>query len=225
MNGDNAFPPSVLETNDSHTIPVVSLTEMGKTAREWSLTLYPAHLALAEPGVERPYVILREEVMKSATLAEGMKAFIVTKPRKVTFKLLPEAVTKLADWIGKPVLAGYYLRTRYGWVLPIAVIWMLSSLPISGDSASNVDPLSFDPIGFGLGLALVIAWAFAKWRPHPVLFLVDSIWFLVMAGHLVMVNERSKGWLLLVPLLLWMVMTGVKHFLRFQKTKIVRFSM
>ena len=200
---------------------------MDKASGEWSLTLHPGHLALLEPSSERPYVILRDQVMKSATLAEGIKAFVVSKPRKLTFKLTPEAVAKLADWIGKPVLAGYYLRRRYGWVLPVAVIWMLGSLPLSGDRDAGVDLISFDPVGFGLGLTLVAAWACAKWRPHSALFLVDSVWFLVMGGHLIMnvVNGRSKGWLVLVAFLLWMVVTGFKHFLRFRGTNIARFNM
>ncbi len=42
-----------------------------------------------------------------------------------------------------------------------------------------------------------------------------------MGGHLVMslLNGRSKGWLVLVAFLAWMVVSGLKHFLRFKNTK------
>jgi hypothetical protein len=56
------------------------------------------------------------------------------------------------------------------------------------------------------------------------LFLVDSLWFLGLAGYLVMefVNGRSKGWLMLVILSLWMVETGLKYPARFRGTSIAR---
>jgi hypothetical protein len=46
-----------------------------------------------------------------------------------------------------------------------------------------------------------------------------------MAVHLIVgvVNGRSQGWLVLVILLLWMVATGLKHFVRFRGTRIERF--
>jgi len=203
---------------------VLTLKEMGKTPKEWSLTLHPAHLALAESPDERPYVIVRGQVMKSATLIEGMRAFAINEPRKLTFKLSREATTTLAEWIGKPVLAACYLRRRYAWVLPVAILWILGSLPFPGDPSRNVDSLQFDPFGLVLGLVLVASWAFAKWRPHPALFLVDSLWFAAMAVYLVLdvCKGRSKGWLLLVALLLWLVVTGLRHFLRFRGTRIVQ---
>lgn len=203
---------------------VLALTEMGKGKQEWLLTLYPAHLALAQPSDERPYVILREQMMKSATLVEGVRALVVEQPRKMTLRLTPEAMRALTDWIGRPVLAGYYLRRRYGWVLPVAVLWLVGSLPLPGDQATGAETFQFDPVGFGLGLTLVASWACAKWRPHPALFLVDSLWFAAMAGHLIMnvLNGRSKGWLVLVLLLLWMVVSGLKYFMRFRGTKIER---
>jgi len=83
-----------------------------------------------------------------------------------------------------------------------------------------VEAVPLDGIGIALGVALMISWAFAKWRPHPILFLVDSIWFLCLAGYLIydVWNGRSKLWMILVGLLLWMVITGFKHFTRFKGT-------
>ncbi len=197
---------------------------MGKPSSQWTLTLHQTHLALAELSDPQPYIILREEMMKSATLMEGMRAFAIQKPKKMTFKLAPEAVETLAEWIGKPLLAGIYLKRRYSWILPIAVLWVIGSLPIRGNPNVGTDAVPFDPIALILGLTLVVSWAFAKWRPHPALFLVDSLWFLAMSGHLVMnvMDGRSKGWLVLVVLLVWMAMSGLKHFIRFKGMKIER---
>jgi hypothetical protein len=44
----------------------------------------------------------------------------------------------------------------------------------------------------------------------------------VMAGHLAMgvAGGRGKGWLVLVVLLLWMVVSGLRHFARFRGTRL-----
>jgi hypothetical protein len=93
-------------------------------------------------------------------------------------------------------------------------------LPIPGK-----DGQPFDVVGFILAVTLFVAWVFAKWRPHPVLFLVDSIWFLLFAGRLifdVFVEGSSKGWLVLVAFAFGMVFTGLRHFSRFRGTTIPR---
>ena len=214
-----------LESSTNPVEPIVlPLTEVGKPTGEWTLALHPNHLELKQASEAQPIGILRDELMKSAVLIEGMKVFALNKPLKVNFKLTEDATHAIAEWIGLPVLAANYLRRRYGWVLPVAVIWMVGALPIPGDPASNLKPAAFDPIGFALGATLVLSWAFAKWRPNAVLFLVDSIWFAIMSGHLVMsvVNGWSKTWLLLLIPLLWMAVTGVKHFYRFRGIEIDR---
>ncbi|MFN7141524.1 MAG: hypothetical protein ACK4UN_19525 [Limisphaerales bacterium] len=222
----NESPDSVSSIAGNESAPIVlPLTEIGKPEK-WLLTLHPTHLALAEPGQGQPYIILRDQVMRTATLVERMGAFVLQKPRKVTFNLTSEGTATLADWIGKPIMAAVYLKRRYGWILPIAVLWVLGSLPIKGNPDAGVEGVPFDPIGLILGLTLIVSWALAKWRPHPALFLVDSLWFLAMAGHLVVgvVNGRSKLWLILVALLVWMMVTGLKHFIRFKGTKVTRWD-
>jgi len=200
---------------------VLALTEVTPARKPWTLTLHPQHLALADAPDTQPYVILREQLMKAATFTAGLQIFSLHKPVRLMFRLSREDAAALANWIGNDVLVRHYLKIRYGWALPLAVIWMFTSLPLSGNPAAGVPAIPFDPIGFGLGVGLLIAWACAKWRPHPVLFLVDSIWFLLYCGQLVVqvMNGRSKGWLILVPLLLWMVLTGLTHFSRFRGTR------
>jgi hypothetical protein len=194
------------------------LQQLGATARTWHLTCHPSHLALADAPDVQPYVILRDEMMKTVTLIEGMRALVFAKPVKVTLKLPPDAAAVVAEWTGKPVLARFYLRRRYGWVLPVAAIWLLGSLPIPGNAANSSVP--FDPIGFGLALVLIASWALAKWRPHPALFLVDSLWFLAIGAQLAwqVAHGRNHAWLLLLPFLVWVIVSGVKHFLRFRGT-------
>jgi hypothetical protein len=206
---------------------VLSLKEVGKTPKEWTLTFHPPHLALADAPGAQPYVILREEVMKSATLMEGMRLFVVQKPRKVAFKLTPEATAAIAEWIGKPKLAAYYLRRRYVWALPVGVLWIIGSIWLPARGPAGIDSLRFDPFQLAVGLALVVSWAFAKWRPHPAVFLAYILSFVGMAGEMILrwISARGSGWLgavAVLVLLLWLVVTGLRQFSRFRGTRIAR---
>jgi hypothetical protein len=214
-------PPNRIEaeeqTSSADGALAIPLTEIGKPADQWTLTLCPDHVELKPEAGGEATGILRRELMKTVILAEGLNALLVNKPFKKNFKLDPADTARIASWIGLPVLAAGYLRRRYSWVLPVAIIWIIGSFPAPGDLEQGIEPQSFDPVGFALGGTLVLAWAFAKWRPHPMLFLVDSIWFLIMSIHLVMsvLDGWHKAWLLLLLPLLWMTVTGIKHFLRF----------
>jgi hypothetical protein len=223
VNGDNASPPTPIEPATTESPTVLPLTEMGKkTAGHWTLTLNPSHLALAEGPGERPYVLLREQLMKSVILMESTRALVVQQPRKIMFKLALADVKTLADWMGKPFLAAFYLKRRYAWVAPWAILWVLGSLiTLMPSSGSGMAP-QFDAVSLALGTMLLAACGFARWRPHPILFLVDSIWFAGVAISFAtsVVQGRSKGWLALVVLLAWMSVTGFKHFLRFRATKL-----
>jgi len=197
-----------------------AIEEPGNPDRRWRLQIRPGDLALFHDEDPQPYVILREQMQKDVVLIEGMRVLAVNKPKKATFRLPPEAVSAVADWIGTPLLAAHYLKRRYSWVLPVAFIWILGSLPMPGDPDSSRDPMPLDMFGMVLGFALLVSWGVAKWRPNPVLFLVDSIWFLCLAGYLSydVWHGRSMLWMILVGLLLWMALTGINHFRRFKGT-------
>jgi len=198
------------------------MTEISAAKRTWTLTLHPRHLALLDPTGAEPHIVSHQDMLTAATLLEGMRTLAFTKPVKLNFKLPPETQTALVQWIGRPALARTYLKRRYAWVLPFAIIWVFSSMPVPGDPTAGRAPLPFDLFGLCLGMTLIVTWAWAKWRPHPALFLVDSFWFLAMAVHLAfeVAGGRSIFWLLWVALLLWMVVTGFKLFVRFKGVRL-----
>src|SRR5688500_11597058 len=108
------------------------MADINDRSKQWTLTLHPTHLSLNELPDPQPYIILRDQVLRTAILMEGTRTFVLQKPLKAMFKLAPEAAATLAEWIGKPVLAGIYLARRYAWVLPIAILWIFGSLPFDG---------------------------------------------------------------------------------------------
>lgn len=196
-----------------------------KCGGQWTLTLLPSHLALADAPDAQPYVILREQLMKSVMLMEGARVLAVEKPRKLMFKLTADGVKSLADWIGLPFLASFYLKRRYSWVSLWAFLWVFGSLATWIAPPQNQIAPHFDVVSFSLGVTLLIASAFARWRPHPILFLVDGIWFATVAVSLtinVLHRGNSKGWLVLGALTVWLAVTGVKHFIRFRGTALPR---
>ncbi len=220
VNTESITPAAPEPATDSP--PVFPLQENGKSTGQWTLTVHSSHLALADAPGAQPYVILREQFVKPVVFMESFRSLVVEKPRKIIFKLTPEGVKALADWLGKPFLAAFYLKRRYSWVLPWAMLWVGGSLITLIPAPRSGVPSHFDVTFFLLGLSLLVAGGFAKWRPHPILFLVDSLWFSAVAVNLTVaiVYGQSRGWLVMVALLVGLAVTGFKHYIRFRGVKI-----
>lgn len=223
MSSDGAPPPLPAESTATSPPPVFPLIEIGpKNRPQWWLTIFPTHLALVDAPGAQPYVILREQMMKSAVFMEGMRVLSLKEPRKVNLKLTPAGAKALADWIGDSFLAFFYMNRRYKMLLPWAVLWVSASLTSLVPTGSGIRP-NFDAVALILGLVPLGAWAMMKWRPHPVLFLVDGIWFACVAIRFslhVVQFDRNKAWFMLVPLMVVAAVTGFKHFIRFRNTSI-----
>jgi hypothetical protein len=220
MNGPVDEQDDSTATNSSW--PEYVVEDMARRESRWRLRIRPADLALFEPNESQPLVILRERMQTDAMLSEALQVLALKTPKRVTLKLSPEAMAAVVDWLGEGRLAAFYLKQRYSWVLAIGVIWILASLPLPGDPESGVDSVPLDSFGMGMGVALTIAWGVAKWRPHPALFLVDSLWFLCLTAYLTLQvwHGRSGLWMILVVMLLWMASRGFKHFARFRHVTI-----
>lgn len=224
MSSDGTPPPVPAEPTATSPPPVFPLTEVGPKKRtQWSLTIYPSHLALADAPGAQPYVILREQMMKSAIFLEGIRVLNLKEIRNANLKLTPAATKALADWIGTSFLASFYMNRRYKMLLPWGLIWTLASLlPLAPPPRSGM-ALHFDLIALFLGVVLLGAWAVAKWKPHPILFLVDAMWFACVAVRLtlqIFEFNRSRAWLIVVALMVIASVTGFKHFIRFRNATI-----
>jgi hypothetical protein len=130
-----------------------------------------------------------------------------TKP-KLQFKLTQEQRERFAAWLGPPTMnhLRVVLRQSYSLMLAIAVLYVLTSLPLPGDPEAGVEALALAPVGLGLGLAAFGLWAHARYHPRPYLFLLDVVWFLVLAADnawAVSAGRISPWWLLtLLPVAL-----------------------
>src|SRR6188474_309036 len=103
ITADEIAPPAQ-EAVPSATSKVLTIKELSSRGKEWTLTFHAEHLTLADSADGLPFVILRQQMMKTAVLAEGVRALVLTQPLKLTFKLTAESAAALAEWIGMPTL-------------------------------------------------------------------------------------------------------------------------
>ena len=98
--------------------------------------------------------------------------------------------------------------------MPIGILIAISSLPVPGSAQAGIEPISFNPAFAALGVLLIAGAILARRRPHPALFLIDSAWFLVVAGTLVwrVAHGASPLWLFLAVPQLLLVWSGVSLF-------------
>src|SRR5689334_3479735 len=129
MSTEGTPPPIPTEASAPVSAPVFPLRDVGKkNGGQWSLTVFPTHLALADAPGAKPYVILRDQMTKSVMFMEGIRVLTIQKAEKISLKLTAEGAKAVEDWIGKPFLAAFYMHRRYKMVLPWALMWVMLSL-------------------------------------------------------------------------------------------------
>lgn len=194
-------------------VPVFEIEEVTTARRKWVLSLLPGHVALRAASEAQPYVYLREDFYRKLELFPALGLLNTQEPLKLGFKLGPEAARALRQWLGAPnrEQLALLLKRRYTLALPIAFLFLIASLPLSG---ANGQATPFSPLNLALGLSLVALWGWSKYRPHPVLFLLDGLWFLALAlGQFRLVYRSGDWWWLIwTALLLWMAYGGLKRY-------------
>lgn len=195
------------------------IEEVSKTQRRWEMELHPGHLALRALDESQPYVFLRADLFRKVEFMPGARLLMVKEPFKLGFKLTADAMEAFTGWFGTPdrEQLGIVLKRRYSWSLPVAILFMLTSLPMGGDAASGAQPLGFKPLNFLLGFSLALMWLFSKIKPHPVLFLLDALWVFTLAGYLAVqvLRGRSPWWIIALVALVWLGIAGLRRFQQF----------
>ena len=109
------------------------------------------------------------------------------------------------------------LKRRFVYVLPFAVLFVVVSLPTSGDPQYGIEPLPFDPVSCGLGISLALIATGAKFFPRRVFFLLDSLWFAALA--VMLLNDIAHGthwsWMILVAVHIHVIVLGIRQYRRF----------
>ena len=201
----------------------ITALEMPDWRNQWKLLLHPDRLRLDAQSDEPVQEVMRAELAEKVRLTRSlsMKPCVTVKLGKKTrsFYLTHDDFAALKEWIGPPTAADLKvaLKRRFAWVLPIGILFVVTSLPMRGDPAAGIEPSPFDLLGFTLGASLILLATLSRRIPHRNFFLLDSLWFQVLAGDLVyrICTGSSWVWVFVVLLLVSLARSGILEYRRF----------
>jgi len=208
----------------------LSLVDSSSRKRQWRVTVLADRLRLAPEDAPENHELLRTEAGTRLLLHSSFpmgKTLVAKVPKPVIFKLDEAAFAVLRDWVGPLTAADLKLQLRQSlrWTIPIGILFILGSLPLSGDPESGIQAVPFDPVSFGLGLGLIALSVLARvWR-HRLLFALDGVWFLLLAADTawdVVGRGRSPWWLLIVAFLLLAALQPLSAYRRFVEAGVVK---
>jgi hypothetical protein len=188
--------------------------EVSREQRPWRVLFFPQGLRLeAEDGRDRVH-LLQDQVVSSLHVVDGLLArrvLALRRPRKLTLRLDPEGYRALRRWIGPAAGLRIALRARLSYALPIGTLFLLTSIPLPADPASGAAAVPFDVASALMGAALLLNGLLARIRPHRLLLLIDSFWFLALAAQTAYRIGSGASWLwaILIALQLSLVRSGI----------------
>ena len=189
-----------------------SVTTVGTRPQTWNLRFFPNGFRVdpETPG-EMPIHVNRSDALARLDLVDfgfARRVLSVRKPSKRTFKLPADAWEELKRWLGWDTRLRIALKRRTGMGIPMGLVFLLSGILAS-------------PMNAVLGVLLIAGTILARRRPRPWLFLLDSLWFALLAASLMfaIVQGWSPLWLILVALQLQLVWSGIAHFREFTSAR------
>jgi len=203
-------------------VPTLNIAPMGKT-EVWRLTLEENRISLFAEEEGEAIVIERAEFTEKLELREhgmGAPLLLVRIPKATVFQPDLEQMDVLRGWLGPPTFADLtaVLRRRFKWTIPIAIMFIVTAMPMAADPEANLEAIPFDAVSAFLGVALLALAAYSKACPHSRLFLFDCCWFLVMAldSAVGLIRGESGVWQWgLVVVLVLVARTSFREYRRF----------
>lgn len=210
--------------NDGSTFEVVA--EAGRKG-PWTISLDADRLTIAAVNGVESFEIARAEAEEKAELRESALTnpfLIVSIPKKkVVFKLDRDQAVLFKNWMGPPTMAGLRaaLKRRLRWSLPIGILFVLASLPLPANPEAGLEAVPFDPVIASFGVSLLVLSILTRLWHRRVLFLLDGIWFSLLALNLAagIVRGDSPWWIIVVMLLIMGAKSGFSEYRRFALLK------
>ncbi|MBW1814648.1 MAG: hypothetical protein JRJ39_13550 [Deltaproteobacteria bacterium] len=205
-------PPPMLTPD--HEFEIIQQT--GKK-QKWQLSLYDDRLILHYMATGALVEVLRNEAiakLKTLKLFFILPILVVKSFKKFTYRVKSNEYEIINEWIGKPLLLKKTLKQRLSWCIPIGLIYILTSLPLSEDPTVGLESIPFDPIGMGLGITLIILSIIMSKKPHPALFVADSIWFFLLLCYTLfqIYSGANTYWGVVIILYIILIMSGINHY-------------
>jgi hypothetical protein len=203
------------------------IEEMNAKKDRWRLTLLEGRLRLEREDGSEVHEVERSQYGSGLDLRKMMgstQALVVRIPKAKAFRLEDLTNDAIERWLRPFTRADVakILKTRLRWTLPIAILYIIGSLPLPGDPAKGIDPIPFDLVGCILGLGLILLGILARVAPHRNLLLLDAIWFLLLAADTawsVFAQGSSPWWLLFAAFCVWIASTPLALYRRFDSTE------
>jgi hypothetical protein len=203
------------------------IEEINAKKDRWRLTLLEGRLRLEREDESEVHEVERSQYGRGLDLRKMLgskQALVVRIPKAKAFRLEPVTYDAIERWLPPFTRADVatILRTRLRWTLPIAILFIIGSLPLPGDPAQGIDPIPFDVVGCILGVGLLLLGVLARVAPHRNLLLLDAIWFLMLAADTawtVFAQGSSPLWLLFAGFLVWVAATPYSLYQRFAATE------
>lgn len=147
----------------------------------------------------------------------------VIRDKKLVFRLNDDQVLAITRWHGPLTTLdlAQLQKERYKWLLPIAIVLIVVSLPALTDNTGLMHNTISGILNLGLGIFLLVIYLLSSVSLTRIVFLMDSVWFMI-AGVVVAIDviiAKRYLSLLLVPLLLLGAWSGMYEFRRFRGVK------
>ena len=210
--------------NSGNLLRSIDITE--KKGTQSRLNVYEDHLDYENPSESQQFSIARGEAAKKVIFSESVLSPRVVAfhfEKKKTYRFPQEDYNFLWNWMGPMTRERVKtaLRSRFKWILPIGILFMIFSAPLPADPSSGTAAVPFSPVSFGLGVTLILMSLVSRAMAHRVFFLADTLWFLALAGLLI--KDVSGGgsalWLAFAALQVVCAWDGFQLFRRYSGTR------
>ena len=198
-------------------IRTVEATELASPPKPCRVSASPTGLTITRAGEQ--YTIGETKLLDEARLAIGVffKPALVLKlgGKRRSLQLAKAAAAPLLGGLGRELATRWCVRSRVKWFIPIALLFLFTSLPMPADPEAGLEALPLDVAGLMLGGGLLVIALIARIRPMAWLILADSFWLALLAGRgvqEVLFADSHWAWLFLDAWLVVMALQGVKTY-------------
>jgi hypothetical protein len=193
---------------------------------KWNLTVEPESIIITAADGKETFEIKRSEAEERIELREskyGDPLMTVLVPKRIIFSLNKEAGGLVKKWLGPPTIKGLKvaLKRRLKWSIPIAIVFIVSSMPFPADPEMGREAVSLDLTGLVLGATLLGLALLSRVWPRRELFVLDALWFTLLGIDVLVGVIRGNNvlWLIVIVFLLAGAAGGISEYKRFARMK------
>ncbi len=211
-----------------HPIILEAVEGTGGRQKIWTVSLQSKQIEFSHDADDVHHELKRSEVAGKLELVNGFlvrRTMVATLEKKHVFRFDAPSYQRLQKWLGPPTLLdlGNALKRRMRWSIMVGIILIVTSLPMDGESGSGEDDLPFKPWNCLLGAVLMASGLIHLFKPHRILFLVDSFWFGCLGGWTLyrLFTGGHWSWGLMLAVEGYLIIDGLNQYRRFRDRELL----